>query len=549
MNRRGFLAATAAGASVGAAGLLLRGSTEPAARLRKLRAEHIPGSIVGAHSKLGHRLREGGFGEPTDSTKQSVVIVGGGISGLSAAWWLKRNGFRDFQLLELEEEVGGNSRFDRNSVSAYPWGAHYVPLPNPDATHVLALFEELGVIRGYDPAGIPIYDETYLCLAPQERLFIHGEWQEGLHPTRGATQADLDQSAAFLAEVERLRHARGRDGRLAFTIPLELSSRDPELLALDRISISDYLKTRGWVSKRLAWYVNYCCRDDFGCSAQDTSAWAAFHYFSSRRGKASGVPGHPVLTWPEGNGWIVSRLREKLKDHIHPQSLAYRVDQEGRSTQLDYWDAQQNRARRIEAQHVILATPRFIAQRLMQGVSSTEFTYAPWMVANITVDSPPQSLTDRGAPLSWDNVIYSSPSLGYVVATHQDLKMHTGATVLTYYSPLSSGDPTAERTRAYHRSYSDWRQEILQDLSVPHPTLADQVRHLDVWLWGHGMIRPKPGFIWGEARSRALKNIGHVHFAHSDLSGISIFEEAQFQGVRAARDVLKALGSRAGTPA
>jgi glycine/D-amino acid oxidase-like deaminating enzyme len=58
-----------------------------------------------------------------------VVIVGGGIAGLSAAWQLERGGFRDYVLLEMEREAGGNSRGGENAVSRYPWAAHYVPVP------------------------------------------------------------------------------------------------------------------------------------------------------------------------------------------------------------------------------------------------------------------------------------------------------------------------------------------------------------------------------------------------------------------------------------
>jgi hypothetical protein len=48
------------------------------------------------------------------------------------------------------------------------------------------------------------------------------------------------------------------------------------------------------------------------------------------------------------------------------------------------------------------------------------------------------------------------------------------------------------------------------------------------------MIRPIPGFLWGAARAAACEPQPPVFFAHSDLSGISIFEEANFRGVLAA---------------
>ena len=51
---------------------------------------------------------------------------------------------------------------DENSVSRYPWGAHYVPVPSEQARAVLELFEELGVIERYDAGGHPVYKEEFL---------------------------------------------------------------------------------------------------------------------------------------------------------------------------------------------------------------------------------------------------------------------------------------------------------------------------------------------------------------------------------------------------
>ena len=66
-----------------------------------------------------------------------------------------------------------------------------------------------------------------------------------------------------------------------------------------------------------------------------------------------------------------------------------------------------------------------------------------------------------------------------------------------------------------------------------------------MWRWGHAMIEPAPGFLWGEARRRARAPIGAIHFAHTDLSGIALFEEAFHQGARAADEVADALSERA----
>ena len=96
-------------------------------------------------------------------------------------------------------------------------------------------------------------------------------------------------------------------------------------------------------------------------------------------------------------------------------------------------------------------------------------------------------------------------------------------------------------TEALARRYEDWCELILADLSKAHRDIARQVTHLDVWLWGHGMIRPTPGFLWGESRRRMQEPLDNVFFAHSDMSGISIFEEAYLRGIQAAEQVARRL--------
>jgi len=75
----------------------------------------ITGGFVNDSSQLGHLLRDrAAFPAPKKVEKHAVVIVGGGMAGLSAAWRLQKRGFRDFGLLEMNERPGGNSRWSPN---------------------------------------------------------------------------------------------------------------------------------------------------------------------------------------------------------------------------------------------------------------------------------------------------------------------------------------------------------------------------------------------------------------------------------------------------
>ena len=539
MDRRAFLLSSAGILSAAALSLI------PGSQRKGKKNLPFSGAVVGPSYELGHRLLKGGFPRPTREGKAAVVIVGGGISGLSAGWKLNRAGFQDFKILELESEVGGVSRSGANSISPYPWGAHYIPLPTEESRAVRQLFEDLGVIEGHTADGRPVYREKFLCFSPQERLYIHGKWQEGFLPALGATRKDLDQFQEFKEIVSRYRGRRGKDGKKAFAIPMEFSSQDAEFLALDRISMGDFLEQRGLDSLPLRWYVNYACRDDYGTHYEKVSAWAGLHYFCSRDGGGD-ADESTVLTWPEGNGWIVKQLRNRLQAHIQPLSLVHRLKDAGKEVWVDVYHPEDDSSTRIRARQVIYSCPQIFARYMIEGGRPSdpghikEFHYSPWLVANLSLSAFPA--TKSGADLAWDNVIYDSPSLGYVVATHQSLATRIRETVLTYYHAMVWGPSVQERTRLRQTSWAEWADFILRDLSKPHPEIRELITHLDIFRWGHAMVQPRVGFIWGEARKQAAEPQGNIYFAHSDLSGFSIFEEAQYRGVLAAERVLKKLG-------
>jgi len=521
----------------------------------------FPCRILGPSQKVGHLLRQPPSKNDFNATqlkatkKVRVTIIGAGMAGLSAAWWLKKNNLDDFLLLDLEPVVGGNSASGKNQISAYPWGAHYVPIANRESKYVRQLFEELKIIQGYDDAGEPIYDELMLCHQPQDRLFKDGAFHDGLVPKRGLSQSESADIARFFDKMVQYRQAKGSGGEAAFAIPLDLSARDQQFTDLDKISMAQWLTDNNFKSKPLLWYVDYCCKDDYGSTAEFVSAWAGIHYFAGRRGTAANSEQNSVLTWPQGNGYLVEKLKQSLTANIQVNALATRVTMaQGNAKKLltTYLDTESNEHQAIQSDFVIMAAPRFIANKLMADfekqsapTNPTTYaptnpatyapTYAPWMVANISLRHLPDG---QGTLPAWDNVSYYSQSLGYVVANHQEITTRHKPTVITYYFPLSEQEPLAARKALYAASADQWSKSIVDDLEKMHPGIANEIISIDLWPWGHGMVRPSIGVIWGESRKQMKVPKGNVFFAHSDMSGISNFEEAQYHGVEAAKMVL-----------
>lgn len=495
---------------IGAGGAALVGLSAKAER-------KIEGSFVNDSFQMGHLLRDRAAFPPAKRVEKSpVVIVGGGIAGLSAAWRLRKRGFHDFVLLEMNEQPGGNARWGQNEITAYPWAAHYVPVPGPKAVYVRELFEDLGVLKNGE------WEERYLCFAPQERLFLYGRWQDGIEPAVGLTQTDREQFQRFEDMMERFR-ASG-----AFTIPLELG-RDGRFAELDRMPFSEWLKTNGFDSRLLNWYLNYACRDDYGALASETSAWAGVHYFASREAEEKGP-----LTWPDGNGWIARRLIELAGEKLRPNQMVHRIIPEDHGVRVFAGETE------YQAEFVIFAAPTFLAPYLIEGAAPVrDFVYSPWLTANLTLERLPDS---RGAEPTWDTVFLDSPTLGYVDAMHQSLRTHGERTVWTFYWAFAERTPAQNRQMLLEKDWNYWKEAILYDLQRVHSDIRPCVSRIDVMRMGHAMIRPSVGAIYSEERKRLTRREGRIFFANSDLSGISIFEEAQYHGVEAAQKALRNLG-------
>ncbi len=507
-----------------------------------------PGELVGASVGIGHRLRDGFRAEVPEENwqRRKVVIVGAGMAGLSAARRLRRGGVEDFSILELEPQPGGTSQFGKSkeAVVQYPWGAHYLPAPTKDNPDLVELLEEMHILEGRSDGGDPIVAEQFLCRDPEERIFYQGKWYEGLYPGIDASEDDLRQFQAFQAEIDRWAGWRDERGRRAFALPRALSSDDAEVTGLDRLSMADWLKQRGWDSPKLRWWVDYACRDDYGLHLDQTSAWAGVFYFVSRKPEP-GQPTRPFITWPEGNGRIVKHLMAGLKDRLETGWAVLDVnpvERDGKpGVDVIAINHEGTNARGLHADRVIFAAPQFLVPYILRPYRDKppghikSFGYGSWAVANLILKDRPAE--DNGFPLCWDNVFYQSQSLGYVSATHQR-GLDYGPTVFTWYYPLCDENPLKARERLLSANREEWAEIALADIASAHPEIRNLTERLDVMRWGHAMVRPVPGFAWSTARSEAAKPFRGIHFAHSDLSGLALFEEAFYQGNRAAAEIL-----------
>jgi monoamine oxidase len=520
LRRRSVLLAT------GAAALAACQRREPLAA-----QDRIATRWVGANAARGHRLRlTGTLPAPAKQHRTDVLVLGAGVAGLAAARAFMRQGRSDVQVLELEDQAGGNSRAHQLQGISCPLGAHYLPLPGAAAREVSELLFELGLLR--TELGRTVADERHLCHSPQERLFIDGAWAEGLLPPADPQSSTAQQYRVFAAAVNRQR---------GFAMPAHRAVWSAEHETLNRTSFSQWLTAQGLTDEQLRWYLDYCCRDDYGASADGVSAWAGVHYFASRHGfHAPGdgtVEREPVFTWPEGNAWLTHRLAQSLGTRLQGGHTVLRVVQNKHQVEVLAWNESAQQAQVWLANTVVIALPLFIAAKVLQTPpqalldATALLRYAPWLVANVHLKEP---LLDReGAPPSWDNVIYRSQGLGYVDALHQTLRQQSGAsgpTVITAYHAL----PAGARARLLDDDPTPWRDRVLQDLALAHPDITRRATHIDLVRWGHAMAIPAPGVHHHPALLALRQQRGPLRFAHADLAAYSVFEEAFIAGTEAA---------------
>jgi len=494
---------------------------------------------------IGHMLRDrAALPAPSSIIETDVAILGSGIAGLSAAWQLDRLGKRDFLVFDGPEAFG-NAAGARLGGLACPTGAHYLPLPGMEALDVREMLADLKILQGDPRAERPTYDERFLVHAPHERLLLNGAWQEGMVPSHGVDAAELAEYERFFAHMDRLRHAFGNDGRRAFVFPAALSSSDPAYTALDRITFADWLARAGYRSPSLRWYLDYCCRDDYGAPSEKVSAWAGIHYFAGRWAQAANAADNALLTWPDGLHSLAEALAAKVNDRRRAGTATSVRIVDGRAEALCFvLENGQPRSFLVRARRMVCAMPLFVAARVVEPMASFGFDArrdlplsAPWMVANFLMRDFPRE--QGGMPLAWDNVVHGGRGLGYVVSTHQEIRVTPPKqTVFTAYIALSERTPLEARRWMQDASPQELLELASADLKQAYGlAFMPNVERVELTLRAHAMAVPAPGMRSNPGLAALRELDGPLLFAHADLSGFSVFEEAAWWGCQAARRI------------
>ena len=257
----------------------------------------------------GHLLLDSAAFPAGDTFSTDYLIVGGGISGLSAACQLRD---RNFVLCELSARLGGTSSSESHAGEVFSQGAHYdLAYPNYYGGETLNFLEELGVI---------CYESLVDSWNFVDRQYLIDVQREGQTLTSDGLREDILEPSQLRTEF------------LELVLPYLGEMRQPtriireELWTLDEISFLDFLERALRMNSSFRQGVDYQMRDDYGADAATVSALAGIHYYTCRPYYTQSVE---LFSPPEGNAYFVDKMAATLPgDRIRDKSLGEECTEE-----------------------------------------------------------------------------------------------------------------------------------------------------------------------------------------------------------------------------
>ena len=468
---------------------------------------------------------------------RDVIVIGGGIAGLAAAYSLRRH---DVLLLEGASEPGGVAKSGSWNGLEYALGAAYIIDPDPES-------EDARERRGFElleALGLRSRSEDLRTDRTKDRR-IGGEANHCVFsPARVLAGRDVysARTDAFFRHV--LEHDR---------YPAVPPVDDDLVDALDRLSFAEFLtspavqrqlygRTTGpiWRTGREA--IEYYFWGAFGATAAETSAYHGLNFFAAEYGD--------LLIFPGGNGYIARRLAERLAVHnremVRTNAWALEVEPlpNGGYAVVSHEDG---RLHRYETRTAIFAAPLFLAPRIIRSMTDEQrraiesLEYRAYVVANLLLGRRVDRIFRHPAfrdgyeltPVHGADVASAladrlAPRHGFsdaVVADFPRWRDPKGG-VLTVYRPYPYQRGRAEVISA---SYGDLDADIRR--AVLHALGRHGLRNADILesrisRWGHAMVVAKPGQLANGTLRRASAALPGLWFAHTDIQGAPAYENA-----------------------
>ncbi|MDH5602863.1 MAG: FAD-dependent oxidoreductase [Cyclobacteriaceae bacterium] len=465
---------------------------------------------VHSNAKIGHFTFEKSQLPRGGTIHTDILIVGGGLSGIAAAYKLRD---KDILLLELSDHAGGSSSAGEDLGLAFSMGAHYdLSYPGTYGEEVLAMLENLGVIS-YQP-----WKKTWTFTDRQHivpnrrknRCFDHGEYRDDV--LEEGKEKEIFQEL-ILPYGEKM------------TLPSRLIHE--EYQPLNNISFLDFLNSRMKLSEHFVRCLDYNMRDDYGGTTEQVSALAGIHYFICRPYYTEIID---LFSPPEGNNYFVKKILAQVPSTaLKLNSLVKAINPVKYGFEAEVLDVAKGEIYTVKANKVIYAGQKHAVKHVFSADANlfSNNRYAPWLVVNIILKNELEGLG------YWQNEIISpDPTfLGFVDSNMQHpIKQDLRVLTAYYCLPENMRDylmhVETNKRKIAHATIT----RIEEYMGVP---IASLVRSIHMKPMGHAMPIPVPGYLFRDANDyRSNKNLV---YAGVDNGRLPLLFDALDSGLTAAR--------------
>ena len=395
---------------------------------------------------------------------RDVVIVGGGIAGLAAAWRLRD---RDVLLLEAADRLGGRLRSEPRGDYWLNHGAHLFPGPG-------SLVDSMA--RDCALETVPVTG-SMMGLALGSKLLDRGRVET--YPFR--LPLSVRERAAFAAAGIRVQRAVATRNRLARPRPGE----DPEAVRARVLAFED-----GRSFERFLGPLPPAVETIFGCAAHrataelsELSAGCGIGLFALVWGGKGSLIARNLLG---GTGELPAALGRRLGERARTGCRVTALRPDGEDLVVEYGEGA-----RVRARHVIVAAQAPYAAPLVAPVSAPaaaaleQMTYGAFL--SVAVET-----NERGA-MPWDGVYaMATPGRAFDMFTNQAHALRTNGTRRPGGSLMLFAG--AQAAAALMRESDEVITErFLADLHSLYPQSRGVVADAQVHRWELGNVYARPG--------------------------------------------------------
>ncbi len=479
---------------------------------------------AGPHAILWDKekfLKEKNLSLPKNLEKARLVVIGGGLSGLTTAYLLRHH---KPIILEQASALGGNAKGESWRGIDYSIGAAYFMQPEKDSG-IDKILKEIGIDKIARVKG----DEDPVVLNSKR---VSNFWSGVTAPE---SKAQFEKIAKHFADVSNEKNG--------WTFP-DYPTDDLKLLKkiqpLDRISFKKHLEkvAGGKLHPHIVTNLEHYCWSSYGAGFDEISAAAGLNFYAAEFG------GEALMVTPGGNSAVTEALGKKLYEqdpsHIRTQSLVFDVKVKNNKTEIYYLNTQ-GEIKGIEADYAVMSCPKFVVKRILNGIEPARLAainklkYNAYLVANVCINKHiPEDFYDlfllNDGTCDSSNLMKAAMDQKATDVIHACFaKPVADKSVLTLYRalPFAAGRPILYAENSYEQFRKEFEEQITNQVLPLFNLKNENVEELRISRWGHPLPVASPGLI-SEGHVKQLRKPfkDRIFFAEQDNWSLPALETA-----------------------